>query len=26
LRDVVEHGRAKGFVVISAKQVRVQWE
>ena len=26
LRDVVEHGRAKGFVVISAKQVRVPWE
>jgi DEAD/DEAH box helicase domain-containing protein len=26
LRDVVEHGRAKGFVVISAKQVRVEWE
>ena len=26
LRDVVEHGRAKGFVVISAKQVRVKWE
>jgi hypothetical protein len=26
LRDVVEHGRAKGFVVISAKQVRVKWD
>ena len=26
LRDVVERGRAKGFVVISSKQVRVKWE
>lgn len=26
LRDVVEHGRAKGYVVISAKQVRVKWD
>jgi DEAD/DEAH box helicase domain-containing protein len=26
LRDVVEHGRAKGFVVISSKQVRVKWD
>jgi DEAD/DEAH box helicase domain-containing protein len=25
LRDVVEHGRAKGFVVISSQQVRVSW-
>ena len=24
-REVVEHGRAKGFVVISAKQMRVNW-
>ena len=26
LRDVVEHGRAKGYVVISARQVRVKWD
>jgi len=26
LRDVVEHGRAKGYVVISSRQVRVAWE
>jgi DEAD/DEAH box helicase domain-containing protein len=26
LRDVVEHGRAKGFVVVSSRQVRVSWE
>jgi DEAD/DEAH box helicase domain-containing protein len=25
LRDVVEHGRAKGYVVVSAKQVTVGW-
>jgi DEAD/DEAH box helicase domain-containing protein len=26
LRDVVEHGRSKGYVIISSKQVRVQWD
>ncbi len=26
LRDVVEHGRAKGFVVVSSKHVPVRWE
>jgi DEAD/DEAH box helicase domain-containing protein len=26
LRDVVEHGRAKGFVVISSRPVRVTWD
>jgi DEAD/DEAH box helicase domain-containing protein len=26
LRDVVEHGRRKGFVIISTRQVKVQWE
>ncbi|HUO33679.1 MAG TPA: ribonuclease H-like domain-containing protein [Candidatus Acidoferrum sp.] len=26
LRDVVEHGRAKGFVVVSARRVPVKWE
>lgn len=26
LRDVVEHGRAKGYVVISAKRVSVKWD
>ncbi|HYL45638.1 MAG TPA: ribonuclease H-like domain-containing protein [Candidatus Limnocylindrales bacterium] len=26
LRDVVEHGRQKGFVVVSARQVKVQWD
>lgn len=26
LRDVVEHGRTKGYVVVSARQVRVSWE
>lgn len=26
LRDVVEHARAKGFVVISSRQVRVSWD
>ncbi|MGH9745463.1 MAG: ribonuclease H-like domain-containing protein [Candidatus Acidiferrales bacterium] len=26
LRDVVEHGRAKGYVVISSRQVRVSWD
>jgi len=26
LRDVVEHGRKKGFVIISARQVKVQWD
>lgn len=25
LRDVVEHGRAKGFVMISSRQVPVKW-
>jgi DEAD/DEAH box helicase domain-containing protein len=25
LRDVVEHGRAKGYVIISARQIRVEW-
>jgi len=25
LRDVVEHGRSKGFVVVSAQQVTVKW-
>jgi len=25
LRDVVEHGRAKGYVVVSSRQVRVKW-
>lgn len=26
LRDVVEHGRAKGFVMISSRQVHVEWD
>jgi DEAD/DEAH box helicase domain-containing protein len=26
LRDVVEHGRAKGYVVVSSRQVRVNWD
>jgi DEAD/DEAH box helicase domain-containing protein len=26
LRDVVEHGRTKGFVMVSARQVPVQWD
>jgi DEAD/DEAH box helicase domain-containing protein len=26
LRDVVEHGRAKGYVVVAARQVTVEWE
>jgi DEAD/DEAH box helicase domain-containing protein len=26
LRDVVEHGRAKGYVVLSSRQVRVNWD
>jgi DEAD/DEAH box helicase domain-containing protein len=26
LRDVVEHARAKGYVVISSREVRVVWE
>jgi DEAD/DEAH box helicase domain-containing protein len=26
LRDVVEHGRAKGFVMVSSRQVRVRWD
>ena len=26
LRDVVEHGRSKGYVIISSKQVRVKWD
>jgi DEAD/DEAH box helicase domain-containing protein len=26
LRDVVEHGRAKGFVMVSSRQVRVEWD
>lgn len=26
LRDVVEHGRSKGYVVISSRQVRVKWD
>jgi DEAD/DEAH box helicase domain-containing protein len=26
LRDVVEHGRAKGYVIISARQIRVEWD
>jgi DEAD/DEAH box helicase domain-containing protein len=26
LRDVVEHGRAKGYVVVSSRQVRVEWD
>ncbi|MGA7221225.1 MAG: ribonuclease H-like domain-containing protein [Candidatus Acidiferrales bacterium] len=25
LRDVVAHGRTKGYVIVSSKQVRVQW-
>lgn len=25
LRDIVEHGRAKGYVIISARQIRVEW-
>lgn len=25
LRDIVEHGRSKGFVVVSARQVTVKW-
>jgi DEAD/DEAH box helicase domain-containing protein len=25
LRDVVEHGRAKGYVIISTRQIRVEW-
>ncbi len=26
LRDVVEHGRAKGYVVVAARQVTVKWD
>ena len=26
LRDVVEHGRAKGYVMVSSRQVRVNWD
>jgi DEAD/DEAH box helicase domain-containing protein len=26
LRDVVDHGRRKGFVILSARQIRVQWD
>jgi DEAD/DEAH box helicase domain-containing protein len=26
LRDIVEHGRAKGYVVISSRQVTVKWD
>lgn len=26
LRDLVEHGRAKGHVVVSSRQVRVAWD
>lgn len=26
LRDVVEHGRAKGFVMVSSRQVNVEWD
>jgi DEAD/DEAH box helicase domain-containing protein len=26
LRDVVEHGRSKGYVVVSTRQVRVNWD
>jgi hypothetical protein len=26
LRGVIEHARAKGFVVISSRQVRVTWD
>ncbi len=26
LRDVVEHGRSKGFIVVSSRQVRVTWD
>jgi DEAD/DEAH box helicase domain-containing protein len=26
LRDVVQHGRKKGYVVLSSRQVRVNWE
>jgi len=26
LRDVVEHGRAKGYVVVAAQQVTVKWD
>jgi DEAD/DEAH box helicase domain-containing protein len=26
LRDVVQHGRTKGYVVLSSRQVRVNWE
>jgi DEAD/DEAH box helicase domain-containing protein len=26
LRDIVEHGRAKGYVVVSSRQVRVKWD
>ncbi|MGC2421731.1 MAG: ribonuclease H-like domain-containing protein [Candidatus Acidiferrales bacterium] len=26
LRDLVEHGRAKGYVVLASRQVRVAWE
>lgn len=26
LRDIVEHGRAKGYVVIASRQVRVTWK
>jgi len=26
LRDIVAHGRAKGYVIISSRQVRVSWE
>ncbi len=26
LRDLVEHGRTKGYVVLASRQVRVKWE
>jgi len=26
LRDLVEHGRANGFVVVSSRQVKVKWD
>jgi hypothetical protein len=26
LRDIVEHGRAKGYVIVASRQVPVKWE
>jgi DEAD/DEAH box helicase domain-containing protein len=26
LRDVVEHGRVKGYVIVSSRQITVQWD